>query len=200
MTIQDTSDNSVETGMSVVSKAFLENSTLLKKFLTRFLSVQQDIEDVVQEAYLRAYQAEKNKDIEQPKAFLFRIAKNLALTKLTRKSRQITDYIEESDPSVVIQSEFTVENEVEALQTLGIYCEAIASLPVKCRRVYLMRKVHGLAHKEIAERLDLTVSSTEKYLRKGVLHCRAFMRERQQIREEIQSTVTGPKWGREAER
>lgn len=168
--------------ISRVSRAFLESSIVLKKFLTRFLSNQQDIEDVVQEAYLRAYQAEKKKDIEQPKAFLFRIAKNIALTELTKKSRQITDYIEDSDPSVVIHNEHTVENEVESQQTLGMYCEAIAALPEKCRRVYLLRKVHGLSHKEIAERLDLTVSSTEKYLRHGVLHCRAYLKERQQYR------------------
>ena len=168
--------------VSAVTAAFLENNTLLKKFLTRFLSAQQDIEDVVQEAYLRAYKAEQDKDIEQPKAFLFRIAKNIALTELTRKSRQITDYIEDSDSSVVIQGEATVEMEIEALQTLGIYCEAVGALPEKCRRVYLMRKVHGLPHKEIAERLGLSVSSVEKYLMKGVLKCRAHVRERDGIR------------------
>jgi RNA polymerase sigma-70 factor (ECF subfamily) len=200
MTIRDSNKKNAEASQSAVSSAFMENSNLLKIFLRRFLSVQQDIEDVVQEAFLRAYQSEKKKNIEQPKAFLFRIAKNLALTKLTRKSRQITDYIEESDPSVVIQSELTVENEVQALQTLGIYCEAIATLPEKCRHVYLMRKVHGLSHKEIAERLDLTVSSTEKYLHKGVMHCRAYLRERQQDHPVSRPTGTDHVWNRDAEK
>jgi len=78
--------------LSAVSVAFIENNTFLKKFLMRFFSEQQDIEDVAQEAYLRAYVAEQHKNIEQPKAYLFRVAKNIALTKLTKKSRQITDY------------------------------------------------------------------------------------------------------------
>ena len=34
-----------------------------------------------------------------------------------------------------------------------MYCEAVASLPEKCRQVFLVRKVHGLAHKEIASRM-----------------------------------------------
>lgn len=199
MAIRDTTAKRVRPGLSAVTQAFLDNSTLLKKFLTRFLTGQQDIEDVVQEAYLRAYQAEKKKVIEQPKAFLFRIARNLALTELTKKSRQIVDYLEDSDPSVVIQSELTVENEVVALQTLGIYCEAIAALSKKCRRVYLLRKVHGLTHKEIAVRLDLTVSSTEKYLRKGVLHCRAHMRASQQDRPADQSPGSDPEKHLQAE-
>ena len=163
--------------LSAVTSAFLENNTFLKKFLTRFFSEQQDIEDVAQEAYLRAYIAEQQKDIEQPKAFLFRIAKNIALTKLNEKSRQITDYIEESGASIVLENVAAADDELEARQSLGLYCEAVAALPEKCRQVYLLRKVHGLAHKEIADRMLLSVSSVEKYLHNGVIACRAFVSE-----------------------
>jgi len=165
--------------LSAVSSAFLENDTFIKRFLARFFSNQQDIEDVAQEAYLRAYVAEQQKDIEQPKAYLFRIAKNLALTKLTRKSKKITDYLEECGSSVVIEYGAAADSEVEALESLGLYCEAVAALPEKCRQVFLLRKVHGLAHKEIAERMSLSVSSVEKYLLRGILECKAFVDEQE---------------------
>lgn len=171
--------------LSAVSGAFVEHDTFLKKFLTRFFSEQQDIEDVAQEAYLRAYVAEQRKDIDQPKAYLFRIAKNIALTELTKKSRQITDYIEDLDASIVIECEAAgrnrVEAEVEAQQSFGLYCEAVAALPEKCRQVFLLRKVHGLTHKEIGARLSLSVSSVEKYLLKGVLACKAFVNAREEF-------------------
>jgi RNA polymerase sigma factor (sigma-70 family) len=166
-------------GFSAISLSFLENNTLLKKFLTRFLSQRQDIEDVVQETYLRAYKAEKDTDIEQPKAFLFRVAKNLALNELKKKSRQVTDYIEDCDARVVLHNTDSLESEVEARQHLGLYCEAIATLPEQRRRVCLLRKVHGLRHKEIAERLSITVSSVEKHLLKGTLACQAYVQERE---------------------
>lgn len=165
--------------LSAVSAAFVANIDFLKRFLARFFSDRQDIEDVAQEAYLRAYVAEQKKEIEQPKAFLFRIARNLALTQLTRKSRQITDYIEDSADSVVIEGGATADSEVEAQQSFGLYCEAVAALPEKCRQVFLLRKVHGLPHKEIAERMSMSVSSVEKYLRRGVLETKAFVRERE---------------------
>ncbi len=166
--------------LSAVSASFLEHQSFLKKFLSRYLCNHHDIEDVVQETYLRAYKAEQDKGIEQPKAFLFRIAKNIALTELTKKTHLITNTIADLDDSVVIESEATVEDEVQARQHLGIYCEAVASLPEQCRRVYLLRKVHGLPHKDIAERMGLTVSSVEKHLLKGVLKCRAYVREREE--------------------
>jgi len=103
----------------------------------------------------------------------------VALTQLTRKSKQITDYIEDSTDPSVIESGETVEGDLEAQQSFGLYCEAVASLPEKCRQVFLLRKVHGLRHKEIAERMSISVSSVEKYLRRGLLECRAYIRERE---------------------
>ena len=173
---------------SVVTAAFLEHQSFLKKFLSRYLYERQDIEDVTQETYLRAYKAEQIKDIEQPKAFLFRIARNIALTSLTKKSNQISDCIADLDDSMVIDNEATVENEVEARQNLGIYCEAVAALPEQCRRVFLLRKIHGLSHKEIAKRMELSVSSVEKHLLKGVTRCRAFVREYEGISESVPRT------------
>ncbi len=163
--------------LSAVSAAFLVNHDFLKRFLARFFSDSQDIEDVAQEAYLRAYVAEQQKEIEQPKAYLFRIARNLALTQLTKKSKKITEYLEESGASVVIECGAAADSEVEAQESLGIYCEAVAALPEKCRQVFLLRKVHGLAHKEIAARMSLSVSSVEKYLLRGILECKAFVQE-----------------------
>ena len=162
---------------SVITAAFLEHSGFLKKFLAGFLSAQQDIEDVAQETYLRAYIAEQSEEIEQPKAFLFRVAKNLALTSLAKKSRRITDYIEEAGTAVVLGTAAGSDQELEARQCLDLYCEAVAMLPEKCRQVLLFRKVHGLSHGDIGERMGLSISSVEKYLRQGILACQAHIRE-----------------------
>jgi len=163
---------------SAVTEAFLESNGLIKRFLAGFLRVHQDIEDVAQEAYLRAYMCEQRELIEQPTPFLFRVAKNLALTRLSRKSRRITDYIEEADASDVLETAAGTDEELEAQECLGLYCEAIASLPEKCRQVFLLRKVHGLTHKEIGERMNLSISSVEKYLRQGILACSTYLRDR----------------------
>lgn len=178
--------------LSALSSAFVEHNAFLKKFLRRFLSERQDIEDVVQEAYLRAYQTGQYQNIVQPKAFLFQIAKNLALTELNRKARQLTDYIEEIDSPTIPGIGPTLENELEARQHIALYCEAAASLPERRRKILLLRKVYGLPYQEIADRLDISVSAVEKHLLKGMLTCRAYVREREQncIDGTTDSTVT----------
>lgn len=169
---------------SAVYGAFMRHEAPLKRFVSRFLRSSQDIEDIVQEAFLRAYRAEADKEIEQPKSYLFRIAKHLALTQLSRKSRQITDYLEDCNESIVTTASASVEDEFIANQTLGMHCEAVAALPPQCRRVYLMRKVYGMTHKEIAERLGIAVSTVEKHLIKGVAECDRFCTRRIQMEQD----------------
>jgi RNA polymerase sigma-70 factor (ECF subfamily) len=194
MTKKSDSKHDKGQALSAVTIAFLENNRYIRRFLRRFLFRQQDIEDVAQEAYLRAYVAEQHTDIDHPKAFLFRIAKNVALTKLNRKSRLITDYLEESGASAVTESEAAADMEVEAQQSLGLYCEAVAALPAKCRQVFLLRKVHGLTHKQIAQRLSLSVSSVEKHLRTGVITCRDFVHQRDRSTPSEDSPHRTPKY------
>lgn len=166
--------------LSVVTRTFIENSVLLKGFLRRFLQRQQDIEDVAQEAYLKAYCAEQEKTIEHPKSYLFTIAKNIAINELSKKSRRITEYLEECKSTVYSEVSATLEKEVEAQQTLGAYCDAVAALPEACRRVFLLRKVHGLKQTEIAENLGISLRMVEKHLQNGTLKCRKFLKEKQE--------------------
>ena len=149
---------------------FKSSHLSLRNFISRYVISQHDIDDVTQETFLRAYKAEqeKDKDIEHPKAFLFRSAKNLMLSEFNRKARKITDYIEDYDNSEEILNCENLEANVMAQQKLGIYCEAVASLPKQCRKVVIMKKVYGMQNKEIASRLELSVSTVEKHLTKGI--------------------------------
>ena len=128
--------------LSAVTRTFLDNSTYLQAFLRRH----QDIEDVAQEAYLKAYTTEQNQSIEHPKAFLFTIAKNIAINELKKKTHQVTDYIEECKTLSVSGLSACLENEIEAQQSLGVYCEAVAALPERCRRVHLLRRMEISFH------------------------------------------------------
>ena len=150
--------------------------TFIKKFLRRFFTDVRDIEEVAQETFLRAYTAEKTKPIGNPKAFLFRIARNIALTELSKKSRQISEYIDEAHDQDIYRHAATVADELEARQTLETYCEAVMSLPEQVRRAFLLRKVYGMKHKQIATEMEVSLSSVEKYLRRAVLHCNAQLR------------------------
>jgi RNA polymerase sigma factor (sigma-70 family) len=179
--------------LSVITRVFIENSSFIKSFLRRFLHSQHDIEDVAQQAYLKAYCAEQEKSIEHPKSYLFTIAKNIAINELTKKSNRVTEYLEECDDSVSFELSATLESEVEAEQSLGIYCDAVAALPEACRRVFLLRRVHGLKQTEIAETLGVSLRNVEMHLQKGTLKCREFVRNKQEREELANGSWRDPK-------
>lgn len=158
---------------SSVSTAFIEHESFLKRFLRRFLSRPQDIEDVVQDTYLKARCAEESQVISSPKAFLFRIARNEALKELRRKSHRITDYIEDLDAPEGLYGGASAEDEAIAKQRFGTFCQSVLEMTPKCRRVFLMCKVYGLSYKEIASQLGISVSGVEKHVARGLEICNA---------------------------
>lgn len=169
-----------EQRLSGVSATFVEQESVLKRFLRRFLSRPQDIEDVVQDTYLKARCAEQNRIISSPKAFLFRIARNEALKALRSKSRQITGYLEDEESPDDMCCEASAESEVIARQRLGIFCQSVLEMPPRCRRVFLMCKVYGLSYKEIASQLGISVSGVEKHIARGLAICDAYVSRMEQ--------------------
>ena len=165
-------------GRLSIFQAFMQNQVSLRNYISRFVVTAHEIDDVSQETFLRAYKAEKNTVIEQPKAFLFRVAKNMMLSEFSNKSRKMIDYVEDFEQSNLQVHTQDLEDNVIAQQKLGAYCEAVASLPLRCRQVVLMKKVYGMSYKEIARRLDISVSAVEKHLVKGGRRCEQIMAER----------------------
>ena len=157
---------------------FLEIEADLRRYLKRFLVSNQDIEDVIQDAFIRAHKAEQCQTIQSHKSFLFKITKNLALTEISRKSNQLVSYVEDLDSLTVIDSNADVEHHAYRQQQLSVYVEAIDTLPRQCQRVFVMCKVYGFSHKEISKRLNISISTVEKHLVKGLHRCRLFMKTR----------------------
>ncbi len=165
--------------MSLILKNFLQNEKALKKYLKRFFSRAQDIDDVAQETFLKAFASEAKSEIKAPKSFLFTVAKHTALNEIAKKSNSTTDYIEDSANSNVLEDEAQVsaEQEFDSKQKLIVFSKAVASLPPNCRRVFLLRKMEGLKVKEIARKLDISVSGVEKHIATGLVKCSQYFRE-----------------------
>ncbi|MDC0068814.1 RNA polymerase sigma factor, partial [Gammaproteobacteria bacterium] len=125
-----------EKNQSPVMRAFRSNESALRAFVSQLVATPSDIDDVTQETFLRAFNAEKSQEIQQPKSFLFKIARNVVLSNFARKSNRLTDCIADFDALGVIE-ERDVSDEVEAEETFAQYSGAIAALPQQCRRVFL---------------------------------------------------------------
>lgn len=156
-------------------EAYLTHQHALGRFIARYVKSSHDIEDVVQEAFLRSYAANLNSDLEHPKAFLYQTARNVALDQLDRASTRLESYLEDLELGDVLIDTVSAEEHAAQQEQFAIFCKATERLPLQCRRAFILRKVYGLSHREIAEQLGISTSTVEKHLAAGILRCRDYM-------------------------
>ena len=161
--------------VSQIFNHFIDNKSIIKKFLRRFSSNPHDIEDICQETILRALNAEKNRDIHEPRAFLFGVAKNVARKALDKKSKSLINFIEDYSDEEYLSNEVPVEKQLDDKQKMVIFWEAVSELPLQCQRVFVLKKVQGYSHKEIAKQLDISVSTVEKHVAQGLKRSSEYM-------------------------
>ncbi len=162
------------TPTSLIEGAYRNHARSLTRFLSRFLDSRVDIEDVLQEAFLKALEAERNVQIEVPLAYLFKTAKNLALNSISQRRRQRTDPVADFEELSVLYdrklvSDVDPESQNLMEEQLALAGDVLEQLTPRVREVFVLRKVYGFSHKEIAKYLDIAVSTVEKHIVKGML-------------------------------
>jgi RNA polymerase sigma factor (sigma-70 family) len=164
--------------MSTILDTYLENEVALKRFLRRFIKSREGADDLAHEAFLRAFAAESERLITSPKAFLFKVAKNLALNELARQSSVTTEPLGDFEGQQVLEdsSQAAVDDAVDGRERIRVLARAIAALPPQCAKVFILRKMQGLSQKEIAARLNISVRTVENHVALGLVRCRAYMR------------------------
>ena len=165
---------------SKVSSTFMEQQRPLKAFISRFVRRPQDIDDIAQETFVRAFLAEQKGDIQHPKAYIYRVARNLAFETLTKKSAQLTSYIEDSCDQSLLQSGEDIEHKAIVMEKFDRVKIAIAEMPPQCQRVFIMHKVYGFKYREISQQLGISVSTVEKHMMTGLKKCRQSMKSQEQ--------------------
>ena len=165
--------------LPTILEAYLANEVALKRYLSRFIKSREAADDLAQEAFIRAFAAEGARVIESPKAFLFKVAKNLALNELARLSANATQPLGDFEDQEVLEdsSQAAVEDVVDSRERVRLLARAIAALPPQCAKVFILRKMQGLSQKEIAVRLNISVRTVENHVATGLSRCRAYMRE-----------------------
>lgn len=157
---------------------------MLKGFLRRFVSNDHDIEDICQETVTRALEAERSREIKEPRAFLFGVARNVVRKRLDKQSRSLIDFVGDFSADYVESDEPSLEQQLDERQRMLIFMESVATLPRQCQRVFVLKKVYGYRHKEIAAKLGISISTVEKHAAAGLKRCMDEMEKRRQQGQE----------------
>lgn len=127
-----------------------------------------DVEDVIQEAYAILASRERLDDLAHPKAYLFRIAQSLVLRDARRARIVPFEPIEDMDNFDEACDPFSPERIAIGREEMRRLVAAIQAMPSRVGAAFVMRRVHGYSQREIAQRMDISESTVEKHIAKGL--------------------------------
>ena len=151
---------------------------MLRAWLQSRFSTDVDLDDIVQEAYLRVLRARDAGPMQSPKAFLFATARNLVLDQVRRRQVVRFEPLAETDCSSVLDEGEGIPETIARNQELETLTEAIQSLPDRCRQIFTLRKVYGMAQPDIAKKLGVSAHTVSAQLTIGLHKCTEFMQRR----------------------
>lgn len=137
-----------------------------------------EVEDIIQETYVRICQIERKDKIQKPRSFLFRTARNLALDHLKRSESRLAvsmEDVEELGSGGTGRLADETFEQVATSEEFSRFCEAVRQLPLQYRRAFVLKKVYGYTQREIAREMNLSESTVEKHIAQGVKRCTYYM-------------------------
>lgn len=158
--------------VSALIAALRENYRDLLRFLTRRTGDADRAADLAQDTYLRLAAVSAASEIENARAYVYRVAGNLAIDTLRRDARIANDFTFLEEGSAVADPAPSPETRALARERLRLLEAALDELPAKKRLALLLSRVDGRTFAEIAERLGVSESMVAKYIVQALRHCR----------------------------
>ena len=137
-----------------------------------------DAEDLVQEAFLRAFKSFGGYYGGNSRSWLLTIVRNTCYTWL-RNNRVLLDAESIDDKLDELGLDFA-DPEVLLLQSVDaqIVRQALQELPVEFREVVVLREMEGFSYKEIADVVDLPIGTVMSRLARGRKRLHALLARR----------------------
>ncbi|RXK00665.1 RNA polymerase subunit sigma [Arcobacter sp. CECT 8989] len=136
-------------------------------YVQRLTGDKEKAKDITQESYTRIIEIEEKNQIKNPRAYLYKMAKNLLIDE-SRRNKNIfkVDYEE---------ANFTIpkEQQPEELfykQTQYIeLLDLVQNLPKRSKQAFTLHVIQGFTRKEVAHKMNINISTVEKHITNATL-------------------------------
>lgn len=154
-----------------LTAAYLEQREDLARFCrARLAGSGGDVDDLLQDLYLKVSGLDPETPVDNPRAFLFRLVSNLMLDRWRsgqrsaardsewRLAHHAVGAIEDIDDTP------SAEAVVAGRERLARLMDVLSSLPPKTQTVFRMHKFEGVSYADIATQLGISRSTVEKHM------------------------------------
>jgi RNA polymerase sigma-70 factor (ECF subfamily) len=156
----------------LLSTLYRDHFGAVRTYLSRRLGCPEAGREAAQDLFLRFLLRPQAAPIENPRGFLLRAARNLAIDLLRAQSvRPAIEPIENHEDTLVDPVSDPARI-AEARLRLRLLAEGFGKLPPRCRDVFFLHRFEGLTQREIAGRLGIAAKTVEANLARAMLHLR----------------------------
>lgn len=157
----------------LLKRIYGENVQALRAFLRVRLSSADEVEDLVQDTWMRLARMD---DLQEKisgahgdaRSYILSIAGNLIVDRARRNAvREIYARERRWDTRSEIAVE-TPESTLATAQELERAKEVILALSPKCRRAFILSRVRQMSYRQIAEEMGVSVKRVEKYISRAL--------------------------------
>jgi RNA polymerase sigma factor (sigma-70 family) len=146
----------------------------LRRRLERITGSRDEAADALQETWLRLEAVTDAGPVNNPDAYLLRMAANIATDTFRHNTILLTDgdldeLMHIADETADPLRTAAARNEIETLDAV------LAEMPPRRRAILIAARLDGLLNTEIAERFNISASMVEKELRHAMQHCKSRM-------------------------
>jgi RNA polymerase sigma-19 factor, ECF subfamily len=157
----------------LVDRAIRKHDRMLVQWLTKKIGDREAARDIAQSAYLRIWRYAEHNQIDNPQALIFKTAANLAANEFRARHRmrfieRLTPRADEDDDQNKIENLASdapsPEQITVARQDLKTGMAAIKRLPDRIRHAFILSRFENKNYREIADDMNVSESSVEKYI------------------------------------
>ncbi|WP_230482373.1 RNA polymerase sigma factor [Sphingomonas sp. Leaf21] len=157
--------------MNAAGEAMLAQHGFLKAYIAKRIRSPQDVEDYVQDVYVRVMQATPPPDeIRNWRGILGRVASSVIVDRHRRDTaRRREGHVELAEDTLLIADPLA-DPEATAIRRARLTRveDTLAQVDACCRQAFVMARVEGLSHKDVAARLAMPVVAVGRCIEKIV--------------------------------
>lgn len=140
----------------------------LRARLRRMGVPQDEVSDIVQDAYLKIAKLDTVAHILNARGYFFTTARTMLLDRIRRERIVRIDSMTEVEALTLADEDPGPERRVSARLELARVRQLIDMLPDRCREIFELRRIQGVPQREIAERLSIPEHIVEAQAVRGL--------------------------------
>jgi RNA polymerase sigma-70 factor (ECF subfamily) len=157
---------------NAITSLYIEHIGEIRRFLARRLSCVDAAAELAHEVFIHYMVAEPQSAVQNPRAFLFRIAGNIAIDHVRANPQKPWQRVDIADCGDLASEYPSPERFAIARQQLDHLRRAIEALPPKCREIFIRHKFDGLPQADLAKEYEVTVNAIEKHIVRALVQLR----------------------------